>query len=382
VTAASGRGLTLFVFAIALTSPAVFAQKPGAAAPAAGCAGTSGPIHVEVTFTGICTFADDNPPQKGAAFVPGPMSVYLVDARSGFPAQVPADDPHTIPKHVGYVAFAEADACATSPTVATPRANSIVRYYAFNREELLIDPAAVGAASNGPLTFSVAGDADYDPGSTTDAVCPTAANKTSLYWIPRLSKVLHRPVALKQNFEDAVLAKVHLTIGTLESCLRSEKVWNYRALKNGSPLNEHSQVMAQEVVWRFDARGDSLTLYSRGMNDPAGAPLHAIVTLKPDATRTVRFTVANTIPADIDPDPAGAHTMAFDQHFALYYKLIDGGITTAAKIPVDFDICATPEICSGHTIHSPLMPQTLQPLAAGTGMASAEGLNCGPDHIP
>ncbi|MEA2570410.1 MAG: hypothetical protein QOI24_2411 [Acidobacteriota bacterium] len=244
--------------------------------------------------------------------------------------------------------------------------------------------------------------------------CPKLADRTSLYFFPRLSKFGRKndgnppdandldPAYLKpKKADEKIAAYMDVTFGELRAKVGSPAVWSFKE-SDSSYGATHEQMSAEAATWEFDIAGDTLVLQT---SDDDGVTKKDMLSLKADSG-VIRFTIAN---APNLPKHIGVQYLAgtkkssapgpSDHHFQLYYEYLNAAVKKdiVRYFPVVEAVCIgtalstdpcdirryvnipKPTNCktTSAMVAKAILEKTLVPPGPAIG-----NLNCGPDGMP
>jgi hypothetical protein len=339
--------------------------------PPSPCKLTSdGDFEATIVFTGIQTF---QMPQTSD----DPMVVIMPSEK--YKRDDLGAEKRDVPAHVPYLLADNTTMSKTNnPGIYFIKAHhepATYHYIEFVGEQIVIDEQNALPDVNKRLCYSIAG---TDP-------CPDSTTATSLRWIPSLGRV-NGVTAFKKNVErfkpepdlDQVAARITLRYGALDAHVTDARQWVFKVNKDDtSPKGP--QAMAQEVHYRFRARGTQLVLHLIGFKGS-----YRRLTLTPQGGK-VLLIVGNAMREDTGPIQNVA-SMKDDPHFLLYYTFAENDPHVTGRLPFENGT----KVCTDAALYDPaLKPIAIEaaPPAAENhphdgGKPTSSGLNCPPSQFP
>jgi hypothetical protein len=253
---------------------------------------------VTVHITGLTTLGD----VPGSA-QPQAKMLYVLNVR---------DDKHA--PHVPVVMARSAFAPASDRTIAT---NGDYRVVELNGDALSFQGIDMAKSA---LT--------YDETAPKNGICPTEAEKKSLYFIPRMRRIVPESVLghiLGQDDLDPAHVRpeagskliagwIEMNYGTITAGHKNDIVWDFKESEKSKAT--HRQMIAQEALWEFYITGDTLTLTSE-----RGSTRENVLQLKANGGRIELYFV-NAPQTNLNDLIAGrgARHHSEDPHFEHYYE--------------------------------------------------------------
>jgi hypothetical protein len=225
------------------------------------------------------------------------------------------------------------------------------------------------------------------------ATCPTPAESDSLYFLPRLSRVSltssgghptsgdYDTTYLNPQPGGPVAASLPINYGSLVSDFQTGLVWDFKDGAAGTNTTV-TQVLAENVLWKFAIPGNTLTLQS---NNGDLLQMTAV-------NNEIILTIANA------PDPDGIQVLAgtattinvkklpVDDHFSLYYRFLTDKNATPFR-PVINGVCQnfvvnTDKCVLSDFVQIPKPGNCPPPTPSQPAPPLVGSLNCGPDGMP
>jgi hypothetical protein len=338
--------------------------------------------EVIVSVEGLASIGDSSAGTGGGGALP-PKLVYLLNASNVGGHHVP---------HVGVV-MAHQD---HSPRILDGRSLKTEGHFKWLRvqdaEQLIVKYGSMT-----PLKYI-----ETEPAT----LCPPIGAQSSLYFLPRLSRVGKKNDGTKIEFNDLdpmylkpkkadkkIAAFMEVSFGNLEAEVKSPVVWAFKQ-SPGSFGATHQQLTAHSAVWTFTITGSALILQS---SKDGGAAVD-ILELKADGDGKIRFRIAN---APNKPKNIGVQHLAgtkiastqppSDPHFSLYYEYLkkkvkdDGTKKLVRYIPVVSGVCVAETFSTDpceirRFVNIPDPGNCRSPTAPPA--PEVGDLNCGPDNMP
>ena len=340
------------------------------AAPAGAPAGAAGAAYkVTIVFMGLSTW------ELGTNTATVMMPAVPTDTMLG-------DDDHHVSAHIPYI-------LADVNTMPAAHAINIANKNAFQ-------PAAHEGATYHYLPLHgeyIALEAANNPGTNTplkytnDATgtCPDKDSQTSMYWVSKMTKVKGSKQKKETKYfyplpdPSDIAVRAILPLGALGAhVIKPGHIWDFAQPKPAGAHGKtvHTQALAQEVHWTFDAVGDPFVLTLFGYNG---------------MTRRVAFTpqngqvliVVGNSPADETGPLTG--TAKADEHYSVYHRAIAGNPRGLGPIPYPSGKeCADQSFLFEKTLQpaaTPAPPATFTGSATTTG-GIPSGLNCSGNQWP
>jgi hypothetical protein len=341
-------------------SAGVTANAAVAATPTA-CAGT----QVTVKITGLVSIADTA--EMGSGGKLKSKMLYAVDA-SG--AQHRA------------VVMAHEDYYQSSPRTVTTVKN-VFKLVDLTGDLLAFD--GVDPAAN-ELSYD-----DTEPAS----VCPTEQQKASLYFFPKISRVvpktdngkileasdLHAPHVTPTPGTGPIAGWIKMSFGGISASHKSGIVWDFREPPpTPSYGSTYRQLIAQEAWWTFCITTSTLKLVST----KTGAS-ETVMELKPNGQGVIELYIANATSTGIDAiaDGTSARHEPVDIHFIHYYDYFTK-YKNDPRHPRYVPIAAG--VCVGTTLNTtPCAIYSQVKITRPPNCPEVEeagDTNCGPDGLP
>lgn len=344
----------------------------------ADCSGaTEQEFVVDVTFTGLVTFLDASldvtKPLPAPMSTAGNLKVLIHDVKAGDAMTLPPGTDgmghpigKPIHKHTPFVGTDVQYICKDSTAQIDPSWCPLFAYHELKREAILWDATFIASGSNpSPLSFSV----------TAGGMCPTAGDMKSTYWVPSLSRVGAKGENLDHNgdLKNRMLGTSLLSAGTLEACVLSPQVFNFR--DDFKPVQgSHSQAIAEEVHYLLKGKGKTFTVK---LKDTGGS--EKVLVLRP-VNKRVELRVGN-LPENFIPVTevtilASGAPEKWDSHFGVYHRVL-ANKARKKEIPFDAGACLSFAKCP-RTVETRPCADADRPVS---GFPSTDGANCGPNGV-